>query len=404
MASFVGTVGFAADTVRAIVALEQCVAGMVRDDRLAMPPYPSIVSKLIKLLRGDDFRLQAVTQLIAKDQAVAAMLIRYANTASWALGSQVQTLPAAVIRLGSAAVQRIVLAATLGGENKLGGALVTLRRRVWRDSILAAHLAEALARGRGLDADEMFIAGLLHDIGKLAAVSAFEKAIETIGAPVIDEETWWAVVERNHVQLGSMLATHWKLPKPLATVIADHHTRQTDGTKDRALALIGAVDAVIDLAEYHTSLSPEILGSAALSLIERQVVAELLPRLAVLVSALENPATEVLPSKVSVPEVAIGAPWREVNAQAHVANPQLPTAMRVVRVGPRGFLVRADGALAAGRLHQLSIQRDQLPALTLWATPHPVEDASHPHAHILKPFVLDGATQASYDAWVRQAS
>lgn len=396
-----GSIEQSVGDVRALLELEQCVAALIRDDAVPVPPYPAIVTKLIKLLRDADYRMDALVQLIGKDQAVAATLLRYANAAAWGPGSQVHTLQAAVVRLGAAVIQRIVLASTLGAENKLGGPLVVLRRRVWRDSILAAHIAEALARGRGLDPDEMFIAGLLHDIGKLAAISAFELAIERVGGPTIDEETWWSLVERHHVEMGATLAARWHLPKALATLIAGHHTRVSDNVQRASTTLIQAVDVVVELAEYHASLSLEQLADSPLSPQERRAVVDLLPQLAAAVAALENPSGSALASKVSVPDVAIGAPQREVDVEARIASPKVPNAVRVVRIGPRGLLAMPTQMLVAGQLHHLRIERHGEPVISMWATPHPIEGATN--SHLLKPFVLDGLTQSRYLAWVRGA-
>lgn len=389
------------EDLRALIELEGCVGALVRDNAVPVPPYPAIVTKLVKLLRDPDYRMDALVALIGKDQGVAATILRYANAASWGAGGRIGTLPAAVTRLGSTAIQRIVLATTLGAENKLSGPLVALRRRVWRDSVLAAYLSEILARSRGLNPDETFLAGLLHDIGKLAAVSAFELAIERTGAPVFDLETWWSVIERHHVELGVTLAEHWHLPKHLMSVIAHHHTRTSESVQGSTMALIQAVDMVVELAEYHPSLSIELLRDTPLTAPERLAVVDLLPGLAAQVAALENPSESAKPSLVSVPDVAIGAPFRRVNVEAKVTSPKVDP-LTFTHIGPRGMIAVAAQPLIAGQLHHLRIQPAEGDAISLWATPHAIPDAAVAHVHLLKPFVVDGATQARYMSWVKQ--
>lgn len=400
MAAQTGTVELGVGELRALIELERCVGALVRDKAVPVQPYPAIVTKLVKLLRDPDYRMDALVQLIAKDQGVAASVLRYANAASWGAGGRVGTLPAAIMRLGSAAIQRIVLATTLGAENKLGGPLIALRRRVWRDSVLAAYLAESLARSRGLDPDETFIAGLLHDIGKLAAVSAFELAIERIGSPVLDMETWWSVIERHHVEMGVALAGHWHLPKSLMSVIANHHTRSNEGARGSVMGLIQAVDMVVELAEYHPSLSLDLLLDTPLTAPERLAVMDFLPGLASQVAALENPGGNVKPSLVSVPDVAISAPFRRVNVEAKVVSPKVDP-LTFTHIGPLGIIAVAPQPLVAGQLHQLHIQPAEGEPLDLWATPYAITDAAVPHVHLLKPFVVDGATHARYLTWVK---
>ncbi len=282
--------------------------------------------------------------------------------------------------------------------------LIELREgRMAGHSRRVADLSRKTAKQMNLsprDSQDVFLAGLLHDIGKLAAVSAFELAIERIGSPVLDMETWWSVIERHHVEMGVALAGHWHLPKSLMSVIANHHTRSNEGAQSSVMGLIQAVDMVVELAEYHPSLSLDLLLDTPLTAPERLAVMDLLPGLASQVAALENPGGNVKPSLVSVPDVAISAPFRRVNVEAKVVSPKVDP-LTFTHIGPLGIIAVAPQPLVAGQLHLLHIQPAEGEPLDLWATPYAITDAAVPNVHLLKPFVVDGATHARYLTWVK---
>jgi putative nucleotidyltransferase with HDIG domain len=110
-----------------------------------------------------------------------------------------------------------------------GAGLSAFKRRVWRESLAAAVVCEGLAASAGLEPGEAFVAGLLHDVGKLLAISTLDELFKQRPQLRPDDATLWLEVERTHVKLGALLAQRWQLPGILGAVITAHHDEREQG-------------------------------------------------------------------------------------------------------------------------------------------------------------------------------
>lgn len=140
-------------------------------DRVRVPPYPAIALKVQRIAGDDRAAMTELTKLIESDAALVATVLRRANVASAAAGGAITSLEGAVRRIGVEEVARVVLAQSVGVTATGGGPLASLRRMVWRQSLLAARIAAELAPRRGVAGDEAFVAALLHDFGAIAVLT-----------------------------------------------------------------------------------------------------------------------------------------------------------------------------------------------------------------------------------------
>ena len=385
--------------------LEQCVVRLITDDAVPTPPYPAVAARIVRLMQGEAYGLPQLVQTIALDQVIAAQLLRSANTANFAGLAPATTLPAAVGRLGAKEVQRIALAATLGTEASVAGPLGMLRRKAWRDSVFAAHLAAMLGQGRGLSADDMFLCGLLHDFGTLLGIRAFEMALAQLGVSnSFPAEVWAHVIARYHVELGMVLAARWKLPEQLQVVIASHHAQRFHGDHRNAVVLIRAVDVVVELLATQQSVSDQLLRGTALSRDERRLVAQAVPRLVSQVASFATGAGDAAQSAVSIPKALIGTPQRTVDVEAEIVSPAKMSPLRIVQVGAAGLLARAQHSVTAEHLLRVALALTPTQRLEMWVRPSPVDPSAGANLHLLKPFAMDPGTQARYVRWVRDGA
>ena len=246
--------------------LDKAIVELVSRGAVKVPPYPAVAFQIEKLIRGGDYGLDALAKLVTSDQVLSADVLRVSNSAVYARGGPVNSVKAAVGRLGAKDVARLALAFGLGAHANGSGKLASLRRKVWMDSLASAMLCQALAKGRGLAPDVAFSAGLLHDFGKVVAIACIEEILfRRDDVPPRSAEDWHQVVDRYHVELGVVMAARWDLPAILSDVISLHHAEATAAAEDRALVdLVVAVDEVIAMLGDRTHLSPEDLGAAAL--------------------------------------------------------------------------------------------------------------------------------------------
>jgi putative nucleotidyltransferase with HDIG domain len=262
-------------------ALDRAVVARLRDRDIDVPPFPKAVLQL-QQLSGTGASLSAFVDVVARDPALAVRVLRVANSASFGRLKPAVTLHEAVGAVGTNMVVRIALADGLAAAVCTDGPLVALKDRYWRHAISGALLAAALAPGRALKADLVFVCALLHDFGKLLAVKLVEEILvsgDVPGTDIVEEDFWVDVVERYHTELGIVAAVKWALPDTIAECISTHHAPLTSSENHNLLSLINSVDSVVGLLDEHTVLAASDLKVTGLSDRECQVVCQALRNL-----------------------------------------------------------------------------------------------------------------------------
>ncbi|MBI1949663.1 MAG: HDOD domain-containing protein [Deltaproteobacteria bacterium] len=187
--------------------------------------------------------LGELTKIVESDAELAASILRLASSPAFTgtAGERI-SLPYAVIRLGREGVRSVCLTASLAKVALVDGPLHALRRRVWRECLASALTCQAAAQARGLNVDDAYLAGLLHDIGKIAALLAIEADHPHITGPS-DEAFWLEVVERHHCDAGWIMTDRWLLPEAVQAVTARHHLPSDGEPLHEVVQLVDAVVA-----------------------------------------------------------------------------------------------------------------------------------------------------------------
>ena len=199
----------------------------------SLPAIPSVAQKILALKINSDEGEQELLELVGKDPAIMSKVIGLANSPLFGTGRRILTLRDAATVLGS---RRIMMVA-------LGFAMMTSMQRqpagqldiqgLWLHSLSVAMTMDSIARLmptrlRPAD-DEIYLAGLLHDIGFLVLDHLDPELSDRFHArlaadpdcPVEQVET--EMLETTHGELGAMLGRHWNLPVSIVTVLNHHH-------------------------------------------------------------------------------------------------------------------------------------------------------------------------------------
>jgi HD-like signal output (HDOD) protein len=240
------------------VELDGAIIDLVERDAVDVPPYPAVALKIERLLGGGDFGLDELARLVSSDQSLAADVLRCANTAVFARGGPVSSVPQAVARIGAAELSHIAFASALGARALAHGPLALLRRRAWHDALASGVLARELARSRHLPVDEAFACGLLHDFGRVLTMECLERISRGTRHPRrMPSRFWEAVVDNHHLRLGALLAERWSLPAVLAEAMTLHHQERLDEARHpemvRAVALC---DRLVRLLDERAMVEP----------------------------------------------------------------------------------------------------------------------------------------------------
>lgn len=233
---------------RALFFLSRCVAFvllfLVMDDmqrsRLMhlverMPAFPQSVTRVIDLSRNIDCQPKEIVRVIEHDPVMTMKLLKLVNSAFYGLPRQITSINHTVITLGINTVKNMALSiATIGMIQKRTMAHFDTDQFLLH-SLVTADLARSLALRidpASRDATDHFVAGLLHDFGKIVLMqfetARFAMALSRAHAENIPLHVAEALVFGfDHADVGAMLSEQWQLPTQFVLTIGSHH-RATD--------------------------------------------------------------------------------------------------------------------------------------------------------------------------------
>jgi len=346
--------------------LDAAIDQLVDRGEVELPPYPAVALRIERLVGGGDFGLDELARMVASDQALAADCLRCANSATFLRGEPVSTVPGAVARIGAGELSRIAFASALGSRALGAGPLAVLRRRVWHDGVAAAVLARELARARGLEADEAFACGLLHDFGRVLALECLERIARGTRHPrPMPSRFWEAVVDNHHLRLGAMLATRWELPPVLAESITLHHDQDLSrAAHPEMVRTVALCDRLVRLLDDRSSVGTEDV--AAIQRLEEGETEALIR------------AIEVVPGFVAAFEREIPPPDRALLEPDSKPRSRSPRGAVAVKVGGETYAVTGFAS------HQLVLQgKAPLPEGALLEVSLDESPPVHFHARVL---------------------
>ncbi len=189
-----------------------------------LPAYFSVISHLLALLSQEEPSISEIVQVVGADQALASRLLNVVNSSYYWSVRQIGTLDEAVIRIGIIGLRNLTLAVSM---NDITGGV---KKDEWKHSLLTAHTADIFARKKGFPMETRryaFVAGLLHDIGKLFLSRRYMLEYQSVLGRVKTGLSL-TTVERNtfgydHAQVGGMLLEVWNVPPKIIEAIKTHH-------------------------------------------------------------------------------------------------------------------------------------------------------------------------------------
>lgn len=189
-------------------------------------PFSTVVQSLVDHVSRPDFDLDQVRKLIELDPALASRILRVANSAAYRGLGTCASVTQAVVRIGATNISGLAMAmSTMALFHDLGGIGRKIRDHSAGTAVVARELAISL--NCAPLSPKVFLAGLLHDIGKLLIIQSGDKpyaelvARETVPCTVhLKETSMWGF---DHGLLGANVLRSWKIPAPIPQLIAWHH-------------------------------------------------------------------------------------------------------------------------------------------------------------------------------------
>lgn len=219
----------------------------VAEGTLSLPPLPDVALQLLELLRDEDAVDSArVAELIRSDTAVAASVLRVANSAAFGGLRAVGDVQVAIARLGLKQVSAIVTTlATRAHYRTEHPAREGLLMDLWDTALTSAIAARQIALVKGGDRIESYVAGLLHDVGALLVIRAAEEFERTSPGTEVSDAVLVELMELLHTDIGYCVLKNWHIPDPICEAAHRHHEALPEPC-DPLLLRIQAADAIAD--------------------------------------------------------------------------------------------------------------------------------------------------------------
>jgi putative nucleotidyltransferase with HDIG domain len=209
-----------------------------------LPTLPVIAQKVLVLADDDDSSFTKLAQLISSDQSLSVKILSLANSAYFGLRSKIGTVQHAAAVIGTSMLKQLSLSVLVYNSIGRGG---KDRVEFWKHSFGAATAASLIAKRTGrADGEVSFVAGLVHDVGKIVIETYFP-----------DEP------DVPHTEVGGWIAERWGLPQPLINAIAHHHSTSSEHLADPIVACVQAADACAKLVLMNTphNVPPEVFNT-----------------------------------------------------------------------------------------------------------------------------------------------
>jgi putative nucleotidyltransferase with HDIG domain len=218
-----------------------------------LPTIPVVAQQILKLVHDERTSVDKLSNIIENDPPITAKILSVANSAFFGYKTITKTIHNAILRIGFTNVKDIALGVSLMTvfEEKGGGLRAFDYQRIFNHSVTVGAVAQLISKDLKLKfADEIFMNGILHDLGYLVlnkyfpetymqVLGVFEKIKDLLGA----EE---AVFDFTHADIGAWLAEKWNLPEGVLDAVLYHHKPSL------AIRSLDRV-AVIHIADYVVS-------------------------------------------------------------------------------------------------------------------------------------------------------
>lgn len=223
-----------------------------------LPPLPQVAARVLQLSADAETSADELQRLIGTDQALSAQLLKIANSAMFGMVREVTTLTQAVMTLGFSTCKSVVIACSVKNLYSRGPAGLQ-ERILWEHSLVAALTAAAYGKAlRFSRTEEVFLAALMHDIGKSVMAIKFPEAYGGILRRVQNLEGEGLALELDafgfdHAMVGEALLHSWNIAPGIEAAVRWHHNPSQADVEYRpmvALVALGNLMAV-DLKVGH---------------------------------------------------------------------------------------------------------------------------------------------------------
>jgi putative nucleotidyltransferase with HDIG domain len=258
----------------------------ITDSIISLPTLPTVIAKMLELVDNPKTSASSLSNLVMRDQVLTAKILKMANSSFYAFPRQIATVKLALVVLGFENVKEMALSLSVLNSFKGENTKHFDTSLFWQHSIAVGACTRMLARETCYRlAGEAFVAGLLHDIGKVVLNQYLPTEFAQIQSLIYEkgkttEDAEMDVLGVTHAEVGGWLAERWNLPVilveairyhahpelcprnselPLMVFLSDYLATKCGLGQSGSKSVETVPDNVLELARKTLSLTPESL-------------------------------------------------------------------------------------------------------------------------------------------------
>ena len=232
-----------------------------------LPPLPSVAQEILIACNNETSDMDDIVKIIKKDPALTAKIIGMANSAFFGFGRNVATLEQAIINvLGLDLVKGFALSLAMSSVFDPEKCANFDIKRYWCSAFLTAELATGFVNHidskQVLDPNQLYLYGLLHNIGILVLADRFPNIMSELFATALEDKEKRLIeyeketIDFNHHEAGAWLGHKWKLPYEIIDIIEHHYNLSYQERNSNLVHLIGLCSRISRQWILETNYDP----------------------------------------------------------------------------------------------------------------------------------------------------
>lgn len=234
-----------------------------------LPTIPIVISEVLAAIDNPNTNAAHLAELIEKDQALTARVLRIANSPFYGYSRAISTIDLAIVIMGLNTLKEIVLSLIIKRFFSKITANMFDAKQFWNYSVYCGAASKLLSKKLGYKiTGEAFIAGLMHDIGFLVMIEYFKGDLQKIAQ--LHEHTKLShleaedlIIGSTHAEIGAWIAERWNFPDNIVESIRNHHTNyQKFNPENGIISLVDdfneiqhPLTAIVSLSEWFAEIN-----------------------------------------------------------------------------------------------------------------------------------------------------
>jgi len=210
----------------------------------AFPSLPGATTKLVSLIDDPNAAVAEIEEILRMDPGLTANVLKLSNSAYFGFPSKIGSVHKAIILLGAKRLMQLVMTSCVNSVmNKSIPGYDLPPGEMWRHSIAVSVAAEGLIEELNVpEADEIFTAALLHDVGKLVLGEFVKDDIAKI-EKIVSKDVSFEVAEQavlgiDHAEIGAKILESWGLPEEIVSAVRWHHDPDATDTTSMLIDIV----------------------------------------------------------------------------------------------------------------------------------------------------------------------